>query len=172
MNSSLYIGKVRHRRYEPLDHRFQYSLFLLYLDLDELEEVFRGRWFWSTRRFAPARFLRSDYLGDPEVSLKEAVLQRAEQELGRRPEGAVRMLTHLRYFGYCFNPISLYYCFAADGRELETVVAEVSNTPWGERHCYVIPARDSRISRYRNRKELHVSPFMEMDLDYNCPQLL
>jgi DUF1365 family protein len=154
------VGNVRHRRFEPRAHEFQYSLFMAYLDLDELERVFAGRWLWSTRRAALARFAREDHLGDPSVPLAEAVRALVAERTGERPAGPIRLLTHLRYFGYVFNPVSFYYCF--DRNELlQTVVAEVNNTPWGERHCYVVPTRAT------TQKAMHVSPFMPMDLQYH-----
>ena len=138
--------------------------------LATLDRVFAGRWFWSTRRAAPARCRRENHFGDPAVPLDECVRNLVEERTGTRPSGPVRLLTHLSYFGYCFNPLSLYYCFDRDGERVETVVAEVSNTPWGERHCYVLSEPmnpgEARARRYRTGKELHVSPFMDMDVQY------
>jgi DUF1365 family protein len=171
MHSAIYRGWVRHRRHAPRRHAFRYRLFLLYLDLAELDTVFRGRWLWSTRRPALARFHRADHLGDPATPLDVAVRNLVESQTGRRPTGPIRLLTHLRYFGYCFNPVSFYYCFDADDARVESIVAEVNNTPWGERHCYVLDeARDEgsgHRKRYRVEKALHVSPFMPMDLTYD-----
>ncbi len=169
VNSSLYVGRVRHRRYGPVAHAFSYRLFMLYLDLDELPGLFRGRWLWSAQRPAIARFAREDHLGDPRQPLADAVRDLVGRETGRRPGGPVRLLTHLRYFGYCFNPVSFYYCFDAAGERVETVVAEVNNTPWGERHCYVLPVPPAARGSHRHRfgKRFHVSPFMPMDMDYD-----
>lgn len=166
--SCLYEGWVRHRRREPLPHAFNYPLFMVYLDLAELDEVFRGRWFWSSRRRALARFDRADQIGDPRVPLDTAVRDLVEDQTGCRPAGPIRLLTHLRYFGYVFNPVSFYYCFDRAGDRLDTIVADVSNTPWGERHQYVLPtSADSRIHRFELAKVFHVSPFMPMDVDYD-----
>ncbi|QDU60751.1 hypothetical protein Pan216_16010 [Planctomycetes bacterium Pan216] len=169
--SAIYEGNVRHRRRSPKEHQFSYSLFMMYLDLDELPDLFDRTPFWSARRFAPARFCRRDHFGDPDVSLKESVTRLVEAETGRRCRGPIRLLTHLRYFGYCFNPISLYYCFSEGGDVVETVVAEVHNTPWNETHCYVLvndPAAPSSPSmRQRCAKTFHVSPFMEMNHTYH-----
>ena len=167
--SCVYFGHVVHRRTEPVDHAFRYPLFMMYLDLDELDRVFRRRWLWSTRRPAVARFDRRDHLGDPAVPLERAVRDLVEERTGRRPRGPVRLLTHLRYFGYCFNPVSFYYCFDPAGERLEGVVAEVHNTPWGERHCYVLGAEASDEGHFRVRtaKEFHVSPFMDMDVEHH-----
>jgi DUF1365 family protein len=170
MKSCIYEGWVRHRRSSPVEHHFRYSMFQLYLDLSELDDVFRGRWFWSTRRFAPAWFRRADHLGDPAESLDSAVRRLVEQATGVAPAGPIRLLTHLRYFGYCMNPVSFYYCFDEADSRVDCIVAEVHNTPWGERHCYVLSERDNQADGpaklFPFRKQFHVSPFMAMDLDY------
>jgi DUF1365 family protein len=170
MESALYEGTLSHRRLTPPASHFSYTLFMAYLDLGELDDVFRGRWLWSTGSPALAWFRRSDHYGDPKAKLDESIRGLVASVTKVRPEGPIRLLTHLRYFGYCFNPVSFYYCFAPDGRTLETVVAEVSNTPWGERHMYVLPEA-SNIGRagekqYALRKGFHVSPFLGMDMDY------
>lgn len=169
-HSALYVGRVRHRRFEPRAHAFEYPLFLLYLDLAEVDAVFEGRWLWSARRPNLAWLDRRDHLGDPAVPLDTAVRDLVAAETGRRPAGAVRLLTHLRYFGHCFNPLSLYYCFDAAGERVEALVAEVNNTPWGERHCYVLDGRNGEPAgdavRYRAKKRFHVSPFLGMDMEY------
>ena len=171
MESCIYHGRVRHRRHAPREHAFTYSMFMLYLDLDELDHVFAGRWLWSTRRAAAARFRREDHFGDSTIPLQQAVRERIEQETGRRPAGPIRLLTHLRYFGHCFNPISLYFVFAPDGQSVETVLAEVTNTPWRERQIYVLsaaPIAPGAPGTFRFAKQMHVSPFMPMDMEYVC----
>lgn len=167
MQSGIYEGKVRHRRFTPVPHDFQYRLCLLYLDLSELTEVFRGSWLWSASRPAPVRFKRSDHLGDPTIPLDIAVRDLVESKLGRRPQGPVRLLTNLRYYGFVMNPVSFYYCFDETDKHVECVVAEVTNTPWGEQHCYVIPSDGkTEVMQYTNPKEFHVSPFMDMKIQY------
>ncbi len=171
MNSCLYTGHLRHRRFAPVANYFRYRLFLVYLDLSELQEVFRGRWFWSTGRFNLAHLRREDHLGDPGVSLDEAVRDLVAERTGEQPAGPVRLLTHLRYFGHCFNPVSFYYCYDPSGQTVETIVAEINNTPWGEQHCYVLA--ESRNSgrrpwkQFAFAKDFHVSPFMDMKLHYD-----
>jgi DUF1365 family protein len=160
--SALYEGIVQHRRYTPVAHAFRYSLCMLYVDLAELPMLFEGRWLWSARRPALAEFRRSDYLGDPEQPLVTAVGDVVEAHLGRRPTGAIRLLTQPRYFGLVFNPISVYYCFDKQN-QLDIVVLEVSNTPWGERCTYVVEAHTSTAVA---AKQMHVSPFMDMDMHY------
>lgn len=170
IHSAIYTGRVRHRRHQPTRHAFSLPLMMAYLDLSELGSVFRGRWLWSAGRPNLVWFRRRDYL-DPEIpDLAEAVRRRVERQTGRRPTGPVRMLTHLRTWGICFNPITIYYCFAPDGRTLEAVLAAITNTPWGERHTYVLTAdtagRRGDWHDFRFAKDFHVSPFMPMDLDY------
>lgn len=168
MKSCIYSGLVAHRRYEPVGHRVRLPLFMMYLDLSEIDEVFSLSPLWSIRRPAPARWRREDHLGDPAVPLDRAVSDLVEERLGRRPEGPIRLLTHLRYFGYCLNPISLFFCHD-ENEELDAIVAEVHNTPWGERYCYVLDARSGGGGDgllFSTAKEFHVSPFMEMDFEY------
>jgi DUF1365 family protein len=171
MNSALYRGWVRHERYSPPQHDFTYQLFMLYLDLDELETVFAKRWFWSIDRFNLANFKRRDHLGDPSISLKQAVIDLVKSETGHEITGPIRLLTHLRYWGYCFNPISIYYGFDAEDKNIEFIVAEVNNTPWGERHCYIFtPTQNigtTQYQHYRSSKQMHVSPLLPMDFIYD-----
>lgn len=164
MKSRIYEGWIRHRRDAPRPHEFSYRLYLLYLDLDELNSVFTGRWLWSADRPAVAWFRRQDHVGKVDEELKDTVRGLVRRETGREVPGPVRLLTHLRYFGYCMNPVSFYYCWDQDGQSLEAVVAEVSNTPWGETHCYVIDMK--RGTKASFRKAFHVSPFMAMNQQY------
>jgi len=168
MESALYLGTVRHRRHLPRPHRFAYPLFQLYADLDELDALFAGSWLASARRPAWAWLRRRDHFGDPGAPWAEAVRDEVEQRLGRRPAGAVRLLTHPRTLGFRMNPVSFFYLHDARGA-LDAIVAEVTNTPWDERHLYVLDARadlrgglvDSRFA-----KAFHVSPYFPMELDY------
>jgi uncharacterized protein len=171
MESCLYTGQVGHKRLSPVGNAFSYSLFFLYLDLAELEQVFNGRWFWSVERPNWASFRRSDHFRPTSSSLDQSVRDEVERQLGRRPQGPIRILTHLRYLGYCFNPISIYYCFDQDGQTLEAFLIEIHNTPWGEEYLRAFDARtDDREGvwhLYRLDKEFHVSPFMPMDIAYD-----
>ncbi|HVO55995.1 MAG TPA: DUF1365 domain-containing protein [Solirubrobacterales bacterium] len=166
--SAVYEGWVRHRRFEPVEHEFRYRLFLTYLDLGELPALLDRFPLYSARRRAPARFRRSDYLGDPQRPLDECARDVVESHTGTRPAGPVRLLTGLRYLGHCFNPVSFYYCFDGSGERVEAVVAEVENTPWGERHPYVLArgARQGSVLADELDKALHVSPLMGMDQTY------
>ena len=171
MKSRIYTGHVGHQRLTPVGNAFRYSLFFLYLDLAELETVFAKRWIWSLERPNWASFRRSDYFHASSLPLDQAVRDEVERQLGSRPAGPVRLLTHLRYLGYCFNPIRIYYCFDEDGHTLEAFLVEIHNTPWGEEYLRAFDARssgrDGEWHRYRLDKEFHVSPFMPMDMEYN-----
>lgn len=168
-HSCIYVGQVRHRRHAAPRHAFRYPLFLLYLDLDELPDLFQGRWLWSGRLPNVAWFRRADHLGPPDQPLADAVRELVAARTGHRPAGPVRLLTHLRYCGFVMNPISLYYCFSPVGA-MDYIVAEVTNTPWNERHSYVLrPVQrgaSSRVWKAEAAKALHVSPFLDMAFDY------
>ena len=174
MESCLFRGWVRHRRFVPVANHFRYSVFQMYLDLSELDSVFAGSWLWSASRPAAAWFRRADHLGDPTRPLEDCVRDEVERQTGDRPRGPIRLLTNLRYLGYVINPVSYYYCFDETGTRVLSVLAEVHNTPWGERHCYVLSAPsdaagqliDLKTAELRTVKDFHVSPFMQMDMEY------
>lgn len=186
--SCIYEGTIRHRRAQPR-RELRHRLALVYLDLDELPRLLDGR--LVRARPGVVRFRRGDYLGDPRIGLADAVRGTVEASTGVRPDGPVRVLTHVRSFGHCFNPVSFYYCM--DGRALDNggpngscmaggtrervqaLLVEVTNTPWGERRSYatIVTDRPSRSEggpapalRATFVKTLHVSPFMGMDCEY------
>ncbi len=178
---------MRHRRHGTPADELRHRMFMVYLDLDELPQCLDGRLLWSARRPALAWFRRADHLGDPRTPLADAVRELVAERTGTRPDGPIRLLTHLRYFGHCFNPVSFYYCYDADaggdgqgdatGERLSAVVAHVTNTPWGESHSYVLGASgegegastdhgSTALLRGRSPKQLHVSPLMGMEHTY------
>lgn len=169
--SAIYEGRLVHRRFQPRERRFAYRLGMLYVDLDELPGVLDRHALWSARRFAPAWFRRADYLRPVDVPLKEAVRAEIERQTGERPAGPIRLLTHPRYWGYGFNPVSFYYVFASRGGRPRWLLADVTNTPWQERHAYVLgPLGDPDHEgawHPRSAKQMHVSPFMAMAMDYH-----
>ena len=172
MHSGLYVGHIQHRRFGPAANRFRYRLYMSYIDLAELPGVFDRYWFWSARCPALAWFRRADFHGDPNVPLDQAVRDLVQAQTGVRPVGPIRLLTHLRYFGYSSNPVSFYYCFDAAGAAVETIVAEITNTPWKERHAYVLPMASAQplgaqVRRWQFDKAFHVSPFLPMDMRYD-----
>jgi DUF1365 family protein len=163
---ALYVGRLRHRRFRPRPHAFTYSLFMVLLDVDRLEEAMAISPFTSVGGFNWATFDHRDHVGDPALPIRER-LRRDGDRLGHAvPGGPIYLLTHLRYFGYNFNPISFYYCFEPDGR-LATVVGEVHNT-FGEERLYWLTGATALhpAPGWRTPKTLHVSPFMPMDLTY------
>jgi DUF1365 family protein len=163
--SAIYIGRVRHRRLDTVRHAFSVRLYMLYIDLDELPQLLSKRWWCSARRWAPLRFCREDYLGPPALPLADAVREEVNRALGCEVTGPVRMLTNLRCFGYIQNPVTFYFCHDANGR-LAGVLAEITNTPWGERHHYVLGADAAGRLRGRFEKAFHVSPFQPMAQQY------
>lgn len=175
MKTCLYEGTIRHRRHLPIRHELRAPIFFVHLDLAEGPEVLDGSPWFSREYLNVASFRRTDYLAPHELPLDEAVRRHVEAATGRRPEGAVRMLTHLRYWGHCFNPVTFYYCWSPDDDAVETIVAEITNTPWKERHVYVLDraqaeilaSRESRHLRWRFDKAFHVSPFIDMDMRYD-----
>ncbi|PHR51924.1 DUF1365 domain-containing protein [Cycloclasticus sp.] len=173
VNSKIFTGRVRHRRFKPKENEFQYTIFMLYLDLDELPTLFDRFWLWSLNKPNVASFQTQQYLADENGCIKTAVKHEVKTQLGVVPKGPIRLLTHLSYFGYCFNPVSFYYCFNEDGETLDFIVAQINNTPWNERHCYVLDNRPSdasnspsKVVRSEFEKTFHVSPFLPMDMRY------
>jgi DUF1365 family protein len=162
--SALYEGTIRHRRFAERPTEFTHRIALAYVDLDELPGLLGGRLVRS--RPGLVRFRRADYLGDARVPLADAVRALVAERTGRTPQGPVRLLANLRTLGHVFNPVSFYYCLDGDGA-LDTLVAEVTNTPWAERHAYVLPAPGAPgVLRGEVAKALHVSPFMDLAQDY------
>lgn len=171
MHSCIYEGRVTHQRREPVDHRFGYRLFMIYLDLDEVP-LLSEQGLLARSKFAANCYLRRDHLFDATQSLADEVRTLIADRTGCFPQGPIRLLTQLRQFGYYMSPLNLYYVFAADGEYVEFIVAEVNNTPWNERHCYVLWSGNQRdvanagTLGFTHAKEFHVSPFMGMDLEY------
>jgi DUF1365 family protein len=171
VRSALYRGRVSHVRSAPVEHRFEYGHGLLALDLDELEAVFERLPLASLERPNLISFRRRDYLGDARVPLAAAVRAHVREQCPELREGPVTLLTQPRVLGLVFNPVSFYFLYEPDGAGLQAIVAEITNTPWNERHAYVLPAasaeRHGERLRFRFDKRFHVSPFMGMDVGYD-----
>ncbi len=176
LNSAIYKGWVTHNRFAPKPHRFRYKVFMMYLDLDELPNLFHGFKRWSYQAKNWAWFKRADYYGNPAVSLKTEVSTLVMQATGNVPRGKICMLTNMRYFGHCFNPVTFYYCFEADSNSLQAIVTHITNTPWGENYAYVhdfkyekivTNTKNGEITVFKLDKSFHVSPFMPMDIEYD-----
>lgn len=174
--SAIYEGWVSHRRTSPVAHAFRYRVFMPLFDLADLPELLDGVPLWSARRRAPARVRRSDHLGDPSVPLADAARDLVAERTGRRPGGPVLLLANPRYWGVGMNPVCFYYLYGSEpGRStrLQAMIADVTNTPWGERRSYVLDARDAGAATPSAAdlsgsftKRMHVSPFMPMDQTY------
>ena len=168
LNSCIYTGQVKHQRYLPVPHGFNYGLFMVYLDLAELPQLFKAHWFCSWQSRNVASFFNRDYLHGQAEDLAGAIRDLVFNRTGNRPQGPIRLLTHMRYFGFIFNPVSFYYCFDAQGQSLQYIVAEITNTPWGERHHYVLDCQDKPAPyRFVFDKSFHISPFLPMNMDYD-----
>jgi DUF1365 family protein len=173
----LYKGTLRHRRFRPRKHEFTYTLFMAWLDIDRIPELMAKSPWTSYNGFNWASFEERDHFGDPRLPLRERVAQDALAHNVPLPDGPIFLLTHLRYLGYCFNPISFYFCYDRSGH-LDTILAEVNST-FGESRNYWLwpknrqssanvldPQSSATALRYRCPKTMHVSPFMDMNLDY------
>ena len=168
MNSCLYFGEILHARYRPKKHRFKQKLFMTHLFLDESDLVFGCHPLWSTNRRNLAYFNRSDYHGDPKIPLKDELRKTCSQQLGINHNGKISMLTHLRYFGHCFNPVTFYYFWNKELTLPDIILAEINNTPWDERYSRAFKWTSSNLEKTTHKfdKEFHVSPFMPMEIGY------
>jgi DUF1365 family protein len=164
--SALYEGTVMHQRTGAHGSGFVRKIAMPLLDLDEVDGLTDLAPLWRAERPAPITYRRRDFMGDPDTPLRATVLDLVERRAGFRPDGPVRLLAHHRSWGWCFNPIALYYCFDA-AETLQAVVADVTNTPWGESHAYVLDVRGGLRDVKTESKQLHVSPFLPMDLTYD-----
>lgn len=164
--SCLYVGHVRHRRFKVRNHSFRYNVLMMLTDIDDIESIVNKSPFWSLNCFNIASFHEKDYLPEYSGSLRDKVNQ-AISKAGYQPvDGKVLLLSNWRYWGYVINPISCYYCFDLQGA-LQYVIAEVTNTPWGESQVYVLPCdHAARFQKLQFAKEMHVSPFFAMNMQY------
>jgi DUF1365 family protein len=168
MESGFYFGTIRHRRFKPARHEFTYGLFMVFMDIDRISELTRISGLLSYNRFNWAAFDERDHFGNQRLPLRQRLERDAQAHGLSLPDGPVFLLTHLRYLGYGFNPVSFYYCYDSSER-LQLILAEVNST-FGESHNYwlsrtnQLPAAHSM--RYQQSKAMHVSPFMSMNLDY------
>lgn len=161
----LFVGTLRHRRFAPVAHEFTYRTFMALIDVDRIDEQMAVSRWTSHNRWNWASFDDRDHLGDARLPLRHRLAWDASGSGIDLPSGRILLLTHLRYWGYCFNPVSFYYCFDRSG-ELRLVLAEVNNTFGGTHNYWLRPDATSRTFRATAEKSLYVSPFMPVDLDY------
>jgi DUF1365 family protein len=165
IDSGLFVGTLRHRRFTPVPHAFTYPLFMALLDIDRVPSLMQVSRLTSHNRWNWASFDDRDHLGDPTRTLRARLSEDAARHGINLPGGPIFLLTHLRYLGYCFNPVSFFYCCDDAGR-LQTVLAEVRNTFGGAHNYWLRPDAASRTFRAATEKSLYVSPFMPVDMDY------
>ncbi len=162
-NHQLYWGTISHQRHTPFKRFFSYPIFMAYIDISSLTSTMKPSLLWNINKPALVSFKRKDYHGDPGLDLDNAVRKTLHEKTGKDFKGPIRLLTHLRYFGYCFNPVSFYYCFDESDEKVEAIMAEVTNTPWKERHAYLIEeqAEKNRNRLYRvAKKAITREPFL------------
>lgn len=173
MNSCLYECRVMHHRLTPKVHQFRYRIFMMQLDLDELDGLAARLPFFSRNRWNLFAFRDADHLGAGNLPIKEKLLAYlAEHDLTLPPGATVTLLTLPRVLGYIFNPVSFYFCHDPLGAPLCAVV-EVGNT-FREKKLYLLPQSDAEGRFCRNTpKEFYVSPFSALDLHFafklRCP---
>ncbi|GGH22602.1 DUF1365 domain-containing protein [Alsobacter metallidurans] len=166
--ASLYRGGVMHARMKPVEHRFSYEVFSLLIDLDRLAEASRASVFFSVGRWNLLSFWQKDH-GPRDGSSLRVYVDRILAEAGLSlPGGRVLLLCYPRIAGMGFNPLSVYFAYAADG-ELAAAIYEVRNT-FGEHHTYVCPVAPGELGpeglRQERRKLFYVSPFNDLDMRY------
>ena len=172
LNSAFYIGQVFHKRFLPKEHQFTYPLYMNFLDLDEVALMHQKYWWFSSQRWAPLQFKITDYFRhedlpiQPHTAATGAVLKNQAMAIAEglgadvSAINRVCILAQLRCFGIYFSPVKFFFLYA--NNTVKYLVAEVSNTPWNNSHCYLIDL----ISPAATKKVLHVSPFMNLDMEY------
>lgn len=167
LKSCIYEGTVLHQRLVPRTHEFSYQACMLYLDIDELQSIAKKTRFFSLQKRNLMWFNREDYINPQKGTIREAINEIIYEKFSCTVEGPIRLLSHVRTFGFVFNPVTFYYCYNRR-EQLQYIVAEIENTPWGQRFAYALPATETSASchRFRFQKDFHVSPFLPMDMEY------
>jgi len=164
----LFVGTVRHRRFTPVAHVFEYPVFMPLVDIDRIPELMAVSRLTGYNRWNWASFDERDHFGERDLPLRERLRRDAASAGVTLPDGPILLLTNLRYLGYTFNPVSFFYCYDTEAH-MQMVLAEVNNTFGGSHNYWLTPANQlpsDRSFRYGARKAFHVSPFMPMSLDY------
>ena len=165
-NSCIYSGFVTHRRFKPKRHFFSYKTFSLLIDLNEIENLDKKINFFSYNKFNILSFYDVDHGardGSPLIGWVKNILADAKINIGT---GTIKLLCYPRFFGYVFNPLSIFYCYD-DNLKLKAILYEVKNT-YNEQHTYVFSGiSSSNLILHKCDKKFHVSPFMEMKTFYN-----
>jgi DUF1365 family protein len=170
LESSIYSGTVFHQRSIPKVHKFDYQIYLFWLKLSELDKLSEQVKGFSLEKsgISAVNFKRTDYLGSPDISLDDAVLSKMNELNAELNDAEVEPLTgdifllgQVRTFGLYFSPVNFYYLRDMQGSYTH-MLAEVSNTPWNQRHHYLVDLKTQKDSQ----KVFHVSPFNPMNMQY------
>ena len=159
--SGLYVGETFHQRFRPKQHKFRYRIMMFLLDLDEIKTLSREITLFSSTKFNWIRFKRSDFLKNRGTCLKTEALDTMSKLADKALTGKVYLLSPLRILGIYFSPVNFYYLQNEAG-QFTHMLAEVSNTPWNERHCYLVDLENQQDTA----KCFHVSPFNPVDMQY------
>lgn len=172
--SGVYQGKVTHSRLGEKRHCFTYAISLFGFDIDDIDKMSHVSRLFGQKWFNLIRFRQQDYLknklyspqGEP-FSLRQRIEKTVVQLGGDWDGGKVFMLSQCRCLGLYFSPINFYYCYNLDGN-CKYMLAEVSNTPWNQRHYYLVPMQTEKTksNRHITTKAFHVSPFMDLAMKY------
>jgi DUF1365 family protein len=157
LESCLYIGTIRHRRFLPIKHEFNYKIFMYFINLDEVNKYFKTTLLHNTK-FSLIWFRKKDFLS------KQKISKEIKNRFNSQFVGEVFLLTYVRTFGFNFNPVNFYYCY--ENGSLKYIVSQITNTPWLEKHIYAFEVPSDQKLLYRFNKEFHVSPFLPMKMKY------
>jgi len=165
---SIYKGTITHTRYSPQKHKFRYSTSMLFIDLENINKAFDKNIFWSYNKRNLATFNESDYYVKDNKKILTSIKLLIKNKISVNLKGKIYLLTNAKYFGYCFNPVSFYYCFNESGK-LIVIISHITNTPWNEKHAYLHDCRNIKggSKTFSFNKGFHVSPFMPMNIKYN-----
>jgi len=160
-------GVLTHHRLLSKKHAFSTNLLMVYMRISILENADKAP-HWPSKKFNLVGYRRKDYFINEEGSLGTSIMEYLSKYGVSKPIGDIYLLTSLSFFGYCFNPISIYIAYEESNQDIIAIILEVTNTPWHERKLYVIqPIQESsEVYTAEFPKKLHVSPFMGMDYDY------
>jgi len=163
MESAIYQGKVFHQRFRPTQHKFDYDIYLFWLKLSEIESLSHTLRHFSIGKRGWLSFHRDDYYGEPSLPLDEAIRQKMTAlNQSEKLDGEVFFFGQLRTFGIYFSPVNFYFLRSPEHNRFTHMLAEVSNTPWNERHYYLVDMETQEDTE----KAFHVSPFNPLDMTY------
>ena len=163
-NSIIYNGKVIHKRFKPKEHYFNYKVFSLLIDLEELAIIDKSINFFSYNKFNLISFFDKDHGPRDGTGLKQWVNDNLKK-IGIFNENIkIKLLCYPRIFGYVFNPLSIFFIYNKSD-QLISILYEVKNT-FGEQHTYVFKTDDQKLIQNQCKKKFYVSPFINMECKY------